>query len=68
MAEDSNKSIDRCPWAKTDLSIPYHDMEWGVPVHDEHKQYEFLVLEGAQAGFSWEAILRQREAYREAFE
>ena len=58
---------DRCPWARTPLSIPYHDREWGVPAHDDRLLFEFLVLEGAQAGLSWETILRKREAYRAAF-
>jgi len=60
--------IERCPWAKTDLSIAYHDTQWGVPVHDDRLLFEFLVLEGAQAGLSWETILRKREAYRTAFD
>jgi DNA-3-methyladenine glycosylase I len=58
----------RCGWAKTDLSIAYHDAEWGVPVHDDRALFEFLVLEGAQAGLSWETILRKRAAYRVAFD
>lgn len=58
----------RCPWAKTDLSIPYHDNEWGVPVRDERTLFEFLILEGAQAGLSWEIILRKRDGYRAAFD
>ena len=58
----------RCSWATTDLSIAYHDNEWGVPVHDDRRLFEFLVLEGAQAGLSWETILRKREAYRAAFD
>ena len=58
----------RCGWAKTDLSIDYHDAEWGVPVHDDRTLFEFLVLEGAQAGLSWETILRKRAAYRVAFD
>jgi DNA-3-methyladenine glycosylase I len=58
----------RCGWAKTDASTAYHDQEWGVPVHDDRRLFEFLVLEGAQAGLSWETILRKRDAYREAFE
>ncbi|HKO60056.1 MAG TPA: DNA-3-methyladenine glycosylase I [Pyrinomonadaceae bacterium] len=58
----------RCAWAKTDLSIAYHDREWGVPVHDDRTLFEFLILEGAQAGLSWEIILRKREAYRRAFD
>lgn len=57
----------RCDWARTDLSIAYHDNEWGVPVHDDRKLFEFLILEGAQAGLSWEIILNKREAYRAAF-
>ena len=58
----------RCEWAKTELSIAYHDEEWGVPQHDDRRLFEFLILEGAQAGLSWETILRKREAYREAFD
>lgn len=58
---------NRCPWAKTELSIAYHDKEWGVPVHDDRTHFEFLILEGAQAGLSWETILRKRESYRAAF-
>jgi len=57
----------RCQWARTPLSIAYHDTEWGVPVHDDHILFEFLTLEGAQAGLSWETILNKRDAYREAF-
>jgi DNA-3-methyladenine glycosylase I len=57
----------RCPWAATDLSILYHDEEWGVPARDERTLFEFLVLEAAQAGLSWETILRKREGYRRAF-
>lgn len=58
----------RCPWAKNDLYAAYHDFEWGVPVHDDRLLFEFLVLEGAQAGLSWETILKKRENYREAFD
>jgi DNA-3-methyladenine glycosylase I len=58
----------RCEWAKTELSIAYHDEEWGVPQHNDRRLFEFLILEGAQAGLSWETILRKREAYREAFD
>jgi DNA-3-methyladenine glycosylase I len=58
----------RCEWAKSELSIAYHDAEWGVPQHDDRRLFEFLILEGAQAGLSWETILRKREAYREAFD
>jgi DNA-3-methyladenine glycosylase I len=57
----------RCAWARTDLSIAYHDAEWGVPVHDDRVLFEFLTLEGAQAGLSWETILKKRDAYRRAF-
>jgi len=58
----------RCGWARTDLSIPYHDAEWGVPVHDDRAHFEFLVLEGAQAGLSWETVLKKRARYREVFD
>ena len=58
----------RCHWAKTELSIAYHDREWGIPVHDDRKLFEFLILEGAQAGLSWETILRKRDSYRAAFD
>jgi DNA-3-methyladenine glycosylase I len=63
----TESSIVRCPWAKNDINIPYHDREWGVPVHDDRLLFEFLVLEGAQAGLSWDTILRKRERFREAF-
>ena len=55
-------------WAKTPLSIAYHDEEWGVPLHDDNRLFEFLILEGAQAGLSWETILRKRDNYRAAFD
>ena len=62
------KALSRCPWAGSDpLYVAYHDEEWGVPVHDDRKLFEFLVLEGAQAGLSWITILRKRENYRRAF-
>lgn len=61
-------SLTRCPWARGPWNEPYHDLEWGVPVHDDVRFFEFLTLEGAQAGLSWETILKKREAYREAFE
>jgi DNA-3-methyladenine glycosylase I len=57
----------RCAWARTPLGIAYHDTEWGVPVHDDRILFEFLLLEGAQAGLSWETILKKRQAYRDAF-
>jgi DNA-3-methyladenine glycosylase I len=60
-------SGERCPWARTAASIAYHDREWGVPSHDDRKLFELLVLEGAQAGLSWETILSKRENYRRAF-
>ncbi len=60
--------MERCSWAKNDLAIAYHDAEWGVPRHDDQVLFEFLILEGAQAGLSWDTILRKREAYREAFD
>jgi DNA-3-methyladenine glycosylase I len=60
--------MDRCPWAKTDLYAQYHDAEWGVPIHDDRLLFEFLILEGAQAGLSWETILKKRENYRAAFD
>ena len=57
----------RCPWATNPLAIAYHDREWGVPQHDDRVLFEFLILEGAQAGLSWDTILRKRENYRRAF-
>src|SRR5581483_4136613 len=58
----------RCDWARDDLSIRYHDDEWGVPLHEDRGLFEFLVLEGAQAGLSWSTILRKRPRYREVFD
>ena len=60
--------MNRCGWAKNDLAIRYHDAEWGVPVRDDKKLFEFLILEGAQAGLSWDTILRKRKNYRVAFD
>ena len=61
--------MNRCPWCGNDeLYVKYHDEEWGVPVHDERKHFEFLVLESAQAGLSWLTILRKRENYRKAYD
>ncbi|MBA2334896.1 MAG: DNA-3-methyladenine glycosylase I [Acidobacteriota bacterium] len=60
--------MERCGWAKNDLAIEYHDAEWGVPLHDDRGLFEFIVLEGAQAGLSWDTILRKRENYRSAFD
>ncbi|MBX3281047.1 MAG: DNA-3-methyladenine glycosylase I [Acidobacteria bacterium] len=59
--------IRRCAWAKNELSVAYHDEEWGVPVHDDRTFFEFLVLEGAQAGLSWDTVLAKRENYRRLF-
>ncbi len=60
--------MERCDWANSSpLETEYHDTEWGVPVHDDRKHFEMLILEGAQAGLSWETVLRKREAYRKAF-
>ena len=62
-------AVKRCTWAGSSnpLMLEYHDREWGVPVHDDRKHFEFLVLEGAQAGLSWSTVLNKREAYRRAF-
>jgi DNA-3-methyladenine glycosylase I len=61
-------AMPRCPWATTEPNISYHDEEWGVPVHDDRVLFEFLILEGAQAGLSWTTILKKRENYRKAFD
>ena len=60
--------MKRCTWPTNELAIRYHDEEWGVPLHDDDKLFEFLILEGAQAGLSWDTILRKRENYRKAFD
>jgi DNA-3-methyladenine glycosylase I len=60
--------MERCSWAKNELNIAYHDAEWGVPLHDDRGLFEFLILEGAQAGLSWDTILRKRDNYRAAFD
>lgn len=60
--------MKRCTWPKNELAIRYHDEEWGAPLHDERKLFEFLILEGAQAGLSWDTILRKRDNYRRAFD
>lgn len=60
--------MKRCGWARNDLEIHYHDTEWGVPLHDDRGLFEFLILEGAQAGLSWDTILAKRENYRKAFD
>ena len=60
-------TVQRCSWPQSELDIAYHDTEWGVPVHDDRVLFEFLILEGAQAGLSWSTILKKRESYRRAF-
>ncbi len=60
--------VMRCEWARNDLAIEYHDKEWGVPVHEDRLLFEFLILEGAQAGLSWDTILAKRDNYRKAFD
>lgn len=60
--------VVRCPWAQKPINIPYHDEEWGVPVHEDRVLFEFLILEGAQAGLSWDTILQKRARYREVFD
>jgi DNA-3-methyladenine glycosylase I len=64
----TSSGAGRCGWARTELLIPYHDAEWGVPQHDDRVLFEFLILEGAQAGLSWETILRKRDRYREVYD
>ena len=64
----SISSVRRCRWASNAWNIPYHDSEWGVPVHDDRLLFEFLILEGAQAGLSWDTILRKRDRYRQVFD
>jgi len=64
----SETPVSRCPWATTPLSLAYHDREWGMPVHHDRTLFEFLILEGAQAGLSWETILKKRERYRAVFD
>ena len=62
------QKLERCPWAAiNELEAAYHDTEWGVPVHDDRRFFEFLILEGAQAGLSWDTILKKRDNYRRAF-
>ena len=65
---DAAAPLARCEWATHPLAVRYHDDEWGVPVHDDRTLFEFLILEGAQAGLSWDTILRKRERYREVFD
>src|SRR6266568_8051848 len=68
MKKASDQKVIRCDWARNELAILYHDREWGVPQHDDRVLFEFLVLEGAQAGLSWDTILRKRANYRAAFD
>src|SRR5437879_8981584 len=64
----NEQGVVRCTWAANELNIPYHDKEWGVPVHDDRKWFELLILEGAQAGLSWDTVLRKRERYRQVLD
>ena len=68
MPRTESRPVIRCPWAKTEQYVEYHDLEWGVPLHDDRRLFEFLILEGAQAGLSWETILKKRDNYRQAFD
>jgi DNA-3-methyladenine glycosylase I len=68
MVKHSSAALVRCSWARNPLSIRYHDEEWGMPVHDDRTLFEFLILEGAQAGLSWDTILGKRQNYRAAFD
>src|SRR5262249_14043744 len=61
-------ALRRCRWARGNLDVRYHDEEWGVPLHDDHRLFELLILEGAQAGLSWSTVLARREGYRAAFD
>jgi DNA-3-methyladenine glycosylase I len=63
----TKQNVERCTWASNELSTKYHDEEWGAPVHDDRVWFEFLILEGAQAGLSWDTILQKRKRYREVF-
>ena len=64
---ESKQELVRCPWASNPLNISYHDEEWGMPVHDDHRWFEFLILEGAQAGLSWDTILQKRPRYQKVY-
>ncbi len=66
--EKASSQFVRCAWAKNPLAVEYHDKEWGVPVHDDRLLFEFIVLEGAQAGLSWDTVLKKRDRYREVFD
>ncbi len=68
MAASDTSKIVRCHWATNELNVPYHDQEWGVPLHDDRALFELLILEGAQAGLSWDTVLKKRARYREVFD
>ena len=68
MTTDENSTLVRCAWARSPLAIDYHDEEWGVPAFADNRLFEFIILEGAQAGLSWETVLKKRPRYREVFE
>src|SRR5690349_22523375 len=68
MENPARRDLVRCSWASNELAVAYHDREWGVPQHNDQVLFEFLILEGAQAGLSWDTILRKRENYRKAFD
>jgi len=68
MAASATSKTVRCHWASNELNIPYHDEEWGVPLHDDRALFELLILEGAQAGLSWDTVLKKRPRYREVFD
>ena len=66
--KQNSRKMHRCRWASTPLLTSYHDLEWGVPIHDDRSLFAFLVLEGMQAGLNWETILKRRDSFRAAFE
>src|SRR5580704_8435383 len=68
MAASETSKIVRCHWATNELNLPYHDEEWGVPLHDDRALFELLILEGAQAGLSWDTVLKKRPRYRDVFD
>jgi len=68
MGDSNSQRVMRCHWATSELNIPYHDEEWGVPLHDDRALFELLILEGAQAGLSWDTVLKKRARYRDVFD
>ncbi len=68
MAKSKSSELVRCRWASSEVNIPYHDEEWGVPLHNDRRLFELLILEGAQAGLSWDTVLKKRARYREVFD